>query len=95
MKSELHRINTGNLISNLKKNQENLAKLAEEMDVVLQCSHANQASATISGELIMKILSALDNMSECMGQMEDTAKSLGGRGWLLPDSFPLARRLRH
>ncbi len=78
LKSELHRINTGNLIDNLKNNQANLTSLAEEMDSVLNFANENQASAESSRVLIDKILSALETMSSCMQSMETTAKALGG-----------------
>ncbi len=77
LKSELHRINTGNLLSNLKNNQAELVNLSSKMDDVLNIATKSRDGAEESRALVEKIRIALAGMTECMQNMESTAQELG------------------
>ena len=77
LKSELHRINTGNLLGNLKNNQAELVNLSSKMDDVLNIATESRDGAEESRALVEKIRIALASMTECMQNMESTAQELG------------------
>ena len=77
LKSELHRINTGNLLGNLKNNQAELVNLSSKMDDVLNIATESRDGAEESRALVEKIRVALASMTECMQNMESTAQELG------------------
>ncbi|WP_282176308.1 methyl-accepting chemotaxis protein [Vibrio nereis] len=77
LKSELHRINTSNLLGNLKNNQAELVNLSSKMDDVLNIATQSRDGAEESRELAEKIRVALASMTSCMQSMESTAQALG------------------
>ncbi|USP16109.1 methyl-accepting chemotaxis protein [Vibrio gazogenes] len=77
LKSELHHLNTTNLIVNLKNNQEELVTLSNQMDDVLTIATESRDGAEQSREVVGDIRHALDDVNVLMVSMEQTAQTLG------------------
>ncbi|WYB23521.1 methyl-accepting chemotaxis protein [Gallaecimonas sp. GXIMD1310] len=74
--SELHRLNTGNLLSNLKTNQQDLMVLSETMDDVLHLAENSRNGAMQSRDSVTEMKTSLNDMNTRMGKMGETAKAL-------------------
>lgn len=74
--SELHRLNTGNLLSNLKANQQDMMALSDTMDSVLSLAEETRSGAQESREAVTDMQSSLTDMNQRMAQMGETAKAL-------------------
>lgn len=77
LQGQLHRINTGNLLGNLKNNQAELVNLSERMDDVLKIATESRDGAEESRAVVEKIRIALASITDCMQNMESTAQALG------------------
>lgn len=76
LKSELHHINTSNLILNLKNNQQELVSLSERMDEVMAIATQNRDGAENSRETVQDLNLAIEDMNQRMSSMEVTANRL-------------------
>lgn len=76
LKSELHHINTSNLILNLKNNQQELVSLSERMDEVMAIATQNRDGAESSRETVQELNVSIDDMNQRMSNMEATAHRL-------------------
>ena len=77
LQSELHRINTDNLLNNLTANQEELTLLSDKMDDVLAIATQSRDGASDSRDTVGEIRLSLENMTNRMVTMEATAQKLG------------------
>ncbi len=77
LRSSLHKVNTSNLLLNLKNNQQELVMLSEKMDEVITIATQNRDGAEESRGLIKDLNLALDSMNSRMSQMGSRAQKLG------------------
>ena len=75
--SELHALNTGNLLRNLKGNQADLILVSKEMDGVVKIAEENRSGATRSRDDVLRISMALEDINERMQSMTTAANELG------------------
>ncbi|MEJ2763533.1 methyl-accepting chemotaxis protein [Photobacterium sp. MCCC 1A19761] len=89
LKSELHQINTSNLLINLKNNQQELVTLSNKMDDVLSIASESRDGAEHSREVVGDIRNALDDMNARMATMESTAQVLGQESVRIADTIKI------
>lgn len=77
LRSALHKINTSNLLLNLKDNQQELVTLSEKMDDVIAIATQNRDGAEQSRTLVKDLNQSLDSMNSRMSQMGNQAQKLG------------------
>ena len=75
--SELHHINTSNLLVNLKGNQQDLTSLSSKMDGVLDIANESFAGANNSRDAVSELRQSLLYVNQRMESMEQTASILG------------------
>jgi methyl-accepting chemotaxis protein len=75
--SQLHALNTVNLLANLKGNQGDLMAVSCEMDAVLDIAEDNRNGAGRSREEVVRISDALENINTDMQTMAAAAGELG------------------
>jgi methyl-accepting chemotaxis protein len=86
LKSELHHLNTTNLLINLQNNQQELATLSDKMDEVLTIATESRDGAEQSREVVGDIRHSLDDVNERMASMEKTAQILGQESVRIADT---------
>nr|BAL57873.1 methyl-accepting chemotaxis protein [uncultured beta proteobacterium] len=74
--SELHHLNTGNLLKNLAGNQSDLVAVGNEMDAVLKLAERNEAGASQSQQTVRSIAATLTEITKRMTETATTAKQL-------------------
>ena len=74
--SELHHLNTGNLLKNLAGNQSDLVAVGNEMDGVLKLAQQNEAGAAQSQQTVRAIAETLTEITNRMTETAQTAKQL-------------------
>ena len=74
--SELHQLNTGNLLKNLSGNQSDLVAVGNEMDHVLTLAERNEAGAAKSQETVKEIAATLSEITAKMAATAETARAL-------------------
>ena len=77
LSSQMHALNTGNLLGNLQGNQNDLLKIAHEMDSVLQIAQGNRDSASRSSDEVVRIGDSLEHINHRMQDMAGAASELG------------------
>lgn len=77
LSSQLHALNTGTLLGNLKGNQRDLVHVSREMDEVLQIAQQNRDGATRSSDEVVRMGAALEHINESMQSMAGAAGELG------------------
>ncbi|TAH48964.1 MAG: chemotaxis protein [Betaproteobacteria bacterium] len=77
LSSQLHALNTGTLLGNLKGNQRDLVQVSREMDEVLQIAQQNRDGATRSSEEVVRMGAALEHINDSMQCMSAAAGELG------------------
>lgn len=77
LRSALHKINTSNLLLNMKDNQQELVTLSERMDDVIAIATQNRDGAEQSRTLVKDLNQSLDSMNSRMSQMGSQAQKLG------------------
>ncbi|SMS02939.1 Methyl-accepting chemotaxis protein 4 [Vibrio mangrovi] len=87
LKSELHHLNTSNLIVNLRNNQQELVTLSHKMDDVLGIATESRDGAEQSREVVREIRQALDDVNVRMSSMEETAQILGKESVRIADTI--------
>ena len=75
--SQLHALNTVNLLANLKGNQGDLLAVSREMDAVLDIAEDNRSGAGRSREDVARISHALEDINADMQTMAGAAEELG------------------
>ena len=75
--SQLHALNTVNLLANLKGNQGDLMAVSSEMDAVLDIAEDNRSGAGRSSEDVVRISDALEDINADMQAMAAAAGELG------------------
>ncbi len=75
--SQLHALNTANLLANLRGNQGDLIRVAEEMDAVLKIAEDNRDGAIRSREQVVRIGDSLEHINDDMQKMAGAAGELG------------------
>ncbi|MHB1373106.1 MAG: methyl-accepting chemotaxis protein [Thauera sp.] len=75
--SQLHALNTANLLGNLKGNQDDLLAVSREMDAVLTIAEHNRDGAGRSREEVLRIGDALEGINADMQSMAGAAGALG------------------
>lgn len=75
--SELHHLNTSNLLVNLKNSQKELSLLSTKMDDVLDIATKSRDGATDSQSTVDELKGSLRDVNERMSTMEETAGRLG------------------
>lgn len=77
LQSQLHSINTENLLKNLENNQQELSLLSRKMDEVLSIAAQSRDGAAESRDTVAEIRRSLEGMAQRMASMESTAQKLG------------------
>lgn len=77
LSSQLHGLNTGNLLKNLKGNQSDLLQVSREMEDVLQIAKENRDGAARGSAEVLRIGGAMEHINERMQQMTIAAGELG------------------
>ena len=77
LSSQMHALNTGNLLGNLQGNQNDLIKIAHEMDAVLQIAQDNRDGASRSSDEVVRIGDSLEHINHRMQDMAGAANELG------------------
>jgi methyl-accepting chemotaxis protein len=77
LSSQMHALNTGNLMGNLKGNQSDLIKIASEMDSVLKIAEDNREGAGRSSQDVVRIGDSLERINHRMQDMTGAANELG------------------
>jgi len=77
LSSQMHALNTGHLLGNLKGNQTDLIKIAGEMDSVLKIAEDNREGASRSSEDVVRIGDSLERINHRMQDMTGAANELG------------------
>lgn len=77
LKSELHNINTTNLLFNLKNNQSELVNLTTKMDDVVNYAIESSEGAVNSQQAAENIRKSLSEMNDCITTMSTTTNTLG------------------
>lgn len=77
LSSELHQLNTGNLLKNLAGNQADLVAVADEMGKVVEIAEANAQGAAESQQTVAGLAASLSEVERHMAQMSETATALG------------------
>lgn len=72
----LHQLNASNLIKNLKENQEDLANVNHEMEVVQKISGSTAEKATESKQSIGHVIRDLNQIVDMVNHMDDAFKQL-------------------
>lgn len=75
--SQLHAMNTGSILRNLKINQQDLLGTSAEMDEVETLARSNQQIASSSVEAVSRISDALSGMTLRVQEMAGAAQALG------------------
>lgn len=87
--TELHHINTSNLLRNLNDSQRDLDALSLNMDNVLTIAEQNRNGANESRATVGDISVALGNMNARMSSMEETAHQLGSQSTAIAETISL------
>lgn len=72
----LHQLNASNLIKNLKENQEDLANVNREMEVVQKISGNTASKATESKQSIGRVITDLDQIVDMVNHMDNAFQQL-------------------
>ena len=75
--SEIHHMNSKNLLHNLKLNQQDLVGMSSEMDEVEKIARSNREVATTSLDAVGQIGDALSGMNQRVQEMAQAARTLG------------------
>ncbi len=87
--SALHKINTSNLMSNLRNNEEELSTLSINMDNVLDIANQTRDGALESRENVEDLRAALANADQRMETMESVARQLEEESVKIGDTIKL------
>lgn len=87
--SELHHVNTSNLLANLKNNQQDLSTLSNKMDGVLNIAGESRDGANDSRESAAELRQSLLSVNQRMQSMEKTANILGKESVRIADTIKL------
>jgi methyl-accepting chemotaxis protein len=87
--SELHHLNTTNLLHNLKNNQQELSILTGRMDSVLEIANESRDGAYNSRESVNTLRTSLTDVNKRMETMEVTAQELGSQSLKIADTIKL------
>ncbi|WP_413282905.1 methyl-accepting chemotaxis protein [Vibrio sp. MA40-2] len=87
--SELHHVNTSNLLTNLKNNQQDLSSLSDKMDGVLSIAGDSRDGANNSRESAAELRQSLVEVNKRMQSMEQTAHILGKESVRISDTIKL------
>jgi methyl-accepting chemotaxis protein len=87
--SELHHVNTSNLLANLKNNQQDLSTLSNKMDDVLTIAGESRDGANNSRESAAELRQSLLDVNQRMQSMEKTAHILGQESIRIADTIKL------
>ena len=77
LSSQMHALNTGHLLGNLKSNQADLINISGEMDSVLKIAEDNREGASRSSEEVVRIGDSLERINDRMQHMTGAASELG------------------
>ncbi len=77
LSSQLHGLNTGNLLRNLKGNQTDLLQVSQEMDDVLAIAQANRDGAMQSSGEVVRMADSLERINTHMQSLAGAAGELG------------------
>lgn len=75
--SEMHHLNTSNLLDNLKNSQQEMVKLSTDMDDVLSIANESRDGANQSRQTVAELKGSLDSVNQKMVSVENTANLLG------------------
>ena len=75
--SQLHSLNTANLLNNLKLNQQDLMSVTDEMMAVENIAHSNLEAASLSQKTVADISQSLTTINERVRDVAEAAQSLG------------------
>ena len=75
--SQLHALNTSNLLTNLRGNQSDLASVTEEMSKVMEIAEHNRSGANQSRGDVSRLGASMSRINTDMGTMSEAASDLG------------------
>ena len=87
--SELHQLNTSNLLINLKNSQSDLSLLSSKMDDVLDIATESRDGAHRSRDTVSGINDAITNVNERMDTVEVTARELEAQSHKISETIKL------
>lgn len=87
--SELHHLNTSNLLSNLKNSQSDLGILSQKMDDVLNIASESRDGAQASRETVAELRRALEDVNIRMEKVEIAAHKLEGQSTRIAETIKL------
>ncbi|PWI35039.1 chemotaxis protein [Vibrio albus] len=87
--SELHHLNTSNLMGNLSKNEQELSTLSTNMDNVLNIASQTRDGALESRENVAELSTALSDANQRMEKMESVATQLEEESVKIGDTIKL------
>ena len=87
--SELHQLNTSNLLINLKNSQSDLSLLSSKMDDVLDIATESRDGAHRSRDTVSGINDAITNVNEGMDTVEVTARELEAQSHKISETIKL------
>ena len=77
LQSELHSLNTRNLIANLKRNQQDLLQISDEMINIESIAAKNDEAAILSQQSVNDLTLLLDQVSNTINSVADVVLSMG------------------
>lgn len=77
LQSGLHNLNTSNLIGNLRRTQEDLSKISDQVSIVEDIANENGSSAKLSQKSVRELSSALGNIAGIIQSVSQVVNELG------------------
>lgn len=87
--SEMHHLNTTNLLANLKKTQTEMSHLSTDMDDVSAIASESKHGADESSQTVAKLKSSIDQVNERMVIVEDTVNVLANESSRIAETVKL------
>ncbi len=87
--SQVHHLNTSNLLSNLASNQTDLNQVTEEMQLVLNLAATTSADAATSQTVVSQVVGRLNEITERINHVADAVVELNARSKEITDAVQL------
>ena len=87
--SQVHHLNTSNLLSNLASNQSDLNQITDEMQIVLDLASHTSADAVNSQATVSQVVGRLNEITERINHVADAVVELNARSQEITDAVQL------
>lgn len=77
LQSGLHNLNTSHLIDNLRRMQEDLSKISEQVNTVEDIANENGTAAKLSQQSVRELVQSLNNITEIIQSVAQVVHALG------------------